>query len=1301
MIVGQLIPVDITFDDEVQAQLILSQLPDSWAGYVTTISNSAGNEKLKLNEVASMILSEEDEKNRKITRSRDVIFNKEVMYKDIDNAKNSQSNGSSTTDVGVSEYMDLEELPDGEDNRFLKGLSYEIRSDRECLSGFPHARYGIIRGDCGAGNSSSWTTDFLSWKHFDLSFDASVVIFSNTETLCEMIMGQLHFDNIALESDENKKYNAILVVKGFQQREEVDYTKIFSSIVKLTTIRSVLSLVAAEDLYLEQLDVKIVFLHGGSGRYYGDTWMQISLVIMIRGEAPQDRFLICSDWDKKFPACIQFSPTALGSDHSPLVLDSKGINSVVPIFRFERSWLHNPSFLPFISSCWTSFSCQGSPVDIFILKLKLTKKRIKWWNKNFCGSVASRKSEILSKINALDVLEEHRPLSDSELYDRKGLHSSFSAIIQEEETYWHQRSRVQWLKLGDSNTAFFHKTATFRRNANYISCINYQGKELSNDHHISEAFCEYFSSIFGQSNRSKMNLDWSILYPQEESFLNSLDDVFTESEIKCAVFGMNANKAPGPDGFSMAFYQTFWETIKYDLIKLMIFLQQQPSNLHRLNKVFITLIPKTKDSVHMNDFRPISLINCIFKIFSKILANRLSTVIPNLVASTQSAFQSGKSTLDSIIMANEMIHYCSKRRKEVAMFKIDFSKAFDSINWNFLIGLLKARGFGSKWCNWIYHIVSSSSCSVKVNGLPSKFFSCKRGLKQGDPLSPMLFNIAVDALNKMIHNNVEDGLLSNLGIKLPLNQLRILQFADDTLLFVRSSYKDISVLKTILYIFEEVSGLGINYSKSSIVYFGKISTRGQYLSELLCCKIGTLPIKYLGLPLRYGKLRKTDWEPLLDNFHKKLSTWKKNSLSYGGRLVLLNSVLTSIPLYFMSFYKLPTWVIIEIDKIKKSFLWSESSQNSSFKCLVNWKKVCLSKSEGGLGVKDIRVFNCALLAKWLWKYLDPNSHTGIFLRQLYNHRGSLIQILHANANNSSFWNTLISFKEEFFQHIIWTIGSGERIRFWEDKWIGHNSLSSLFPSLYQLALSSNVNVRSQGFFRDNAWHWSLLLRRCIPHMSRTDKSNLLNLIGSYQISTHSDIPIWSLTTNGMYSVKSFYQLLNFRGIKSPFYKVIWKNAIPSKVSVFIWLLSMNKLHTKDNLLMKGWHGDFICIFCGLEPETRDHLFFSCCRTTQVWGHFKDYYLPFTWPNSFDILMKTIENLRGGTGYIWRGIFSHVCWNIWSCRNKVLFDKVNFSSKMIIDQSIFGLVEWSGVGKGLTARKISAMLKDCPLPRASE
>ncbi|XP_020265598.1 uncharacterized protein LOC109841134 [Asparagus officinalis] len=454
----------------------------------------------------------------------------------------------------------------------------------------------------------------------------------------------------------------------------------------------------------------------------------------------------------------------------------------------------------------------------------------------------------------------------------------------------------------------------------------------------------------------------------------------------------------------------------------------------------------------------------------------------------------------------------------------------------------------------------------------------------------MLFNVAVDVLHKMIMNNVEEGLLSPLGLREPLKHLRILQFADDTLLFVRSSSKDISILKAILYLFEDISGLSINYSKSSLIYFGRFSYKAHNLASSLDCKVEHLPIKYLGLPLKYGKLSKSDWQPLLDNLFRNY----QNGLS------------------------------------KK---WTKSGN-------TNKNHQMSSKLEKGL-----------------------------FIRKLYGIEGSLLQSRKYNASNSHFWNAVLSFKDAFLHNVKWSIGSGDNVRFWEDKWIGYNTLASIFPESYRLALSSNVSVKSQGNFYDNKWQWHLLMRRSISPEAQAEKMSILNLINNSDISQTYDQPLWTLTSNMQFSVKSFYSFLNQRGITSPLYKVIWNPIVPSKVRFFLWLLTKNKLHTKDVLHLKGWTGDLTCSFCGLEPECRDHLFLSCPITMQVWDHFRKYFLPFNWSFALDELLLCLEILHEPK----KGFFG------------VLF--------------LLQFVGIYGSARGSASQKLKVKLEEKPIPRS--
>lgn len=283
-----------------------------------------------------------------------------------------------------------------------------------------------------------------------------------------------------------------------------------------------------------------------------------------------------------------------------------------------------------------------------------------------------------------------------------------------------------------------------------------------------------------------------------------------------------------------------------------------------------------------------------------------------------------------------------------------------------------ARGFLDRWIAWINTLWNSSSSRVCINREVSELFKHKRGLRQGDPLSPMLFNLGVDVFQRMVQ--VANSLVhAPLSYKLP-DSILALQYADDTAVIARANVSALISFKLILRLFALVSGLRVNYSKSSFIPINSEADDLTWIQAILGCTQTNFPISYLGMPLTLKKPTKDLFIPLIEKLEHRLQGWQSKLLSRGGRLILVQSVLSTIPVYYMICFQLPKWVIARLDKARRDFLWGSSKGRGKSIHLCNWNQLCLPKEWGGMAIADLHIWNIALLLRWLWKmYNEPNS----------------------------------------------------------------------------------------------------------------------------------------------------------------------------------------------------------------------------------------------------------------------------------------------------------------------------------------
>ncbi|XP_021734035.1 uncharacterized protein LOC110700740 [Chenopodium quinoa] len=819
-------------------------------------------------------------------------------------------------------------------------------------------------------------------------------------------------------------------------------------------------------------------------------------------------------------------------------------------------WLSKEECTETVSKAWKEGEGCAPHQRIALCAKQLTK----WATKSF--------GELKKKISKCEAaLQEAQGAQiDARMLDTcEKLAEEINELRRMEESYWYTRSRANEMRDGDKNTAYFHRKASQRKKKNRIDGLfDLSGEWRTDEGQIRSIISEYFGSLFSTDNPT----DFATALEGVERVVsddmnNVMCSVPSSEEIKNALFQMHPNKAPGTDGPDIVtLVKNWWKGLV---------------DISDINKTCIVLIPKCNDP---NAFIPRRLIT------------------------------------DNAMIVFEIFHSMKRGgegRDGTVALKLDMSKAYDRVEWSFLKMVMCKMGFSELWIRRVMECISSVSFPFKVNDEIFGSVAPSRGLRQGDPISPYLFLLCADAFSCLLSKAAHEKKLRGARICKAAPRVSHLFFADDSILFAKATLQECSKIADITRVYERASGQKVNLDKTEVAFSKCVSIeRRQEIVDTLGVREVDRHEKYLGLPTIIGKSKKAIFAFLKERNWKKLSSWKEKLLSRQGKEVLIKAVAQAIPTYIMSMFKIPEGLIDEIHKLLCRFWWGSTVDQRKMHW-KSWERLCLPKAKGGLGFRDLKCFNQALLAK-----------------------------------QRSIWGAKGLLRDD----MVWRVGNGIDIKVWSDAWLVKDGRPSVL--LRPAGVDDGMLVRD--LMVDGALCWDAAKVRELLD----DESAAAVLSTPLPQHNKANCRYWSYTKNGIFSVKTTYWLARSVGNEvvvsshaEELWSSVWKMSGPPKLKHFIWSAVKGNLAVMDRLVGRHVREDASCQVCGDQRETIIHSLFHCTAASEIWSHsgLADQLVD----APTDSFLARWSWLQGKVDGQALKCMATLMWAAWRCRNLIVFE----------------------------------------------
>ena len=581
------------------------------------------------------------------------------------------------------------------------------------------------------------------------------------------------------------------------------------------------------------------------------------------------------------------------------------------------------------------------------------------------------------------------------------------------------RSKARWVEKGEKPSRYFLNL----ENRNFVSkkmssLINKNGIELTRPAEIRKEVFDFYKQLYSSHENEITNVDLNVLlHNANTKKLSDFESLSIEGNISLKEAGtvlqkIQNNKSPGSSGFTGEFFKFFWKDLGFFIVNSINYGFSKGEFSSTQREGIITCIPKGgKSKKYIKNWRPISLLNTVYKIASGCIANRIKKILPSIIDFDQSGFMQGRFTGDNIRLVYDILNHSKLHDRHGILLLIDFEKAFDSVAWSFMEKCLIFFNFKEDIRRWIKVFYNNIKSSIIVNNRPTQWFSIERGCRQGDPISPYIFLICSEVLANMVRQNKEI-----IGYKIFNEEIKISQYADDTSLFLDGSKNCFEVCIQTILEYAKYSGLAMNFEKTKVIRFGDQNVQNVIYMPHLNLEWNPDKFKILGVEFTKNLENITDnnIELKFAEMQREIMAWSKRDITPFGRVTVIKSLIISKIVHILIALPTPSLKLMKkINNMLFDFLWDGKPD----KIKRNTAKLSLEK--GGLGMIDIELFDKSMKLTWIRRLVQSNSKWKTLIYHIYptlnniTHYGDkFIHNLSKEINNP-FWKNVFTFFYEF------------------------------------------------------------------------------------------------------------------------------------------------------------------------------------------------------------------------------------------------------------------------------------------------